>query len=97
LIFGYGIVEINDVNINDSMYLGIVYKIGFFGLFIILSKIFFLIINRIDILPISFYFVMFVILISGIGSKAIMGFRLDIYLTALLVTSIFPSLYRIKD
>jgi hypothetical protein len=89
--FGYGMVAVNNININDSIYLGIGYAIGLVGAFVVVANIFWWTWRRRTIFPTVLYLVMVIVLIAGIGTNSIMGFRLDILLTALCATNLFSS------
>lgn len=82
-IFGYGSIELSDVVINDSAYLSIVYLVGGFGLLVLIAILIMWILRRKSVLPVTFYLTVITILVAGIGSNSILGYRLDVFLSAL--------------
>lgn len=82
-VFGYGLIELSDVVINDSAYLSIVYLIGGFGLFVFGALFTVWILRRRSVLPVTFFLTIATIMVAGIGANSILGYRLDIFLSAL--------------
>lgn len=84
-LFGYGAININfnDVMINDSVYLVMLYQLGLFGSAVLAVHLAWLWQRRRRHLPPTLYFLVAIILIAGVGSNSILGFRVDILLTAL--------------
>jgi hypothetical protein len=79
---GYGLINLDNVNINDSAYLVTLYLLGFFGgLVLMMHILWWLWTGR--RLPLTLYLLLVLILIAGVGANSILGFRVDIYLTAL--------------
>lgn len=95
--FGYGVMVVDNVNINDSLYMGIIYSVGMFGAFIIFGVLLaWLIINK-NFIELSSGLALIIIAIAGVGTNSIMGFRLDLFLTAIIVTSIYSSKLRMNS
>lgn len=82
-IFGYGLIELSNVVINDSAYLFLVYLVGGFGLCVLGSTILLWILRRRSSLSVTFFLTVATILLAGVGSNSILGYRLDIFLSAL--------------
>ena len=82
-IFGYGLIELSDVVINDSAYLSIAYLIGGFGLFVLSALLTVWVLRRRSVLPVTFFLMIATIMVAGIGGNSILGYRLDIFLSAL--------------
>jgi hypothetical protein len=81
-VFGYGIISIENIIINDSLYLSMIYQFGVFGLCLIIAHLGGAILRRILLLPISFFLLITIILIAGLGANSIIGYRVDIFITA---------------
>lgn len=82
-IFGYGLIELREVVINDSAYLSIVYLIGAFGLFVLGALLTVWVLRRRSVLPVTFFLTVATIMVAGVGANSILGYRLDIFLSAL--------------
>lgn len=86
LLLGYGIVQFEGLIINDSAYLSMIYTFGLFGFFLIAIHLFaLLLLHRSSVQPLLLL-VIILILAAGVGANSLLGFRLDIYLTALMAT-----------
>jgi len=81
--FGYGLVAVDDVNINDSAYLVTGYLFGALGTFVIAALLSGWLWRRRETLHASHYLVLAIILVAGVGANSLLGFRVDIFLTAL--------------
>ncbi|MGV8934631.1 MAG: hypothetical protein ACOH1I_08410 [Gallionellaceae bacterium] len=82
-IFGYGFIELSDVVINDSAYLSIIYLIGGFGFSVLGAFLAVWVLRRRSVLPATFFLTVATIMVAGIGANSILGYRLDIFLSAL--------------
>lgn len=82
-LFGHGFLTPRAVIINDSAYLIVFYLVGLVGSTIFLGYLVWWIARRWRLLPATFYLTVLIVLIAGIGSNTILGFRIDIYLTSL--------------
>ena len=82
-IFGYGLIELSNVVINDSAYLSIVYLIGGFGLCVFGALLIVWILRRLSVLPVTFFLTVVTIMVAGVGANSILGYRLDVFLSAL--------------
>jgi hypothetical protein len=82
-IFGYGIISTSDVVINDSVFLVLFYLIGGFGFCVLSTLLGIWIFRRMTCLPFSFFLIVGLFIFAGLGSNSILGYRVDIFLTAL--------------
>lgn len=87
-LFGYGAIAVTNVMINDSAYLVTLYLFGIFGGTIFFATLAWPLWTRRRHLPSTLYLLVTIILIAGIGTNSIIGYRVDILLTA-----IFSLLY----
>lgn len=81
-VFGYGLVAIQSVVINDSAYMVLGYLVGTFGVMVIATLSCWWLWNRRSQLSASLYLIVVICLIAAVGSNSILGFRVDILLTA---------------
>lgn len=79
---GYGLINFDNVNINDSAYLVTLYLLGLFGGLVLVIHVLWGLWSE-GPLPLTLYLLLILILIAGVGANSILGFRVDIYLTAL--------------
>lgn len=82
-VFGYGLIELSDVVINDSAYLSVVYLIGGFGLCVLGALLIVWTLRRLSVLPVTFFLMVATIMVAGVGANSILGYRLDVFLSAL--------------
>jgi len=84
-LFGYGVTNVEGVNVNDSAYLVLTYLIGVFGISVLMLHLVCWIWYARRWVPATFYLVLAALLIAGVGANSILGFRVDILITALVV------------
>jgi hypothetical protein len=94
---GHGLVGIGYVTINDSAYLIVGYLFGVFGACVLAGFVLWGLLRNARQLPASLHFVLLAILIAGVGANSILGFRLDIFLTALCAVLCPVSTPELKD
>ena len=82
-ILGYGFIELSNVVINDSAYLSVIYLVGFFGTSLLSAFLLVWVLRQRAVLPVTFFLTTATMLVAGIGANSILGYRLDIFLTAL--------------
>lgn len=85
-LFGHGVANVEGVNVNDSAYLVLGYLIGAFGAAVLGLHILYWIWCARRSVPITFYIVLAAMLIAGIGANSILGFRVDVLISALAVS-----------
>jgi len=93
-LFGYGVANVEGVIVNDSAYLVLGYLIGLFGVAILALHLVYWICYARRWLPATFYLVLAAVLIAGVGANSILGFRVDILITALVVSLCIRPLAR---
>lgn len=86
IFFGHGFFSNNSVIINDSLYLILLYTFGIIGTLLIAIALFYILFIKDGQIDFSYYCIFLIIALSGIGSNSIIGYRVDIFLTALLTT-----------
>jgi surface polysaccharide O-acyltransferase-like enzyme len=77
--------------INDSMFLSLIYNFGIFGVVIIISIISRTLIQNKTKVPTDLILLILAVLIGGVGSNSIIGFRFDILLPACLFLILIHS------
>jgi hypothetical protein len=82
-LFGYGVVVVDNVIVNDSAYLEIGYRFGVLGGVVLATLLSWSLLRWKNTLPASLYLVLVIILIAGVGANSLLGFRVDIFLTAM--------------
>lgn len=89
-LFGHGVANVEGVNVNDSAYLILGYLIGAFGVAVLVLHLVYWIWRAERRVPATFYLVLAAVLIAGVGANSILGFRVDILITALVVSLCIP-------
>lgn len=92
LFFGYGLISLNNIIINDSIYLTLFYLIGGIGFSFIAVFLITWIAKKRRSLPLSFYLIVFAVLLAGLGSNSIIGYRVDIIISSMCASLYFGSL-----
>jgi hypothetical protein len=90
-IFGHGIADVQHVIINDSAYLVIFYLIGLFGATALGLHVVWWMRSGGRHVPLTLLLMITVVLLAGVGANSILGFRVDIIMTALAVSMYMDS------
>ncbi len=94
ILFGYGFIHNKDVVVNDSAYLIILYRIGLMGAVLFSIYIVKWVICEKSNNKFVFYNMILVILLAGIGTNSILGYRIDVLLTVLCVSLYLEPKYK---
>ena len=80
--FGYGLVAPQNIIINDSLYLEFGFLVGLFGFLVMTGFLLSWLWRWRRRIMATLYLIGAIVLIAGIGSNSIFGFRVEIFLTA---------------
>lgn len=89
-LFGHGVVTVADVNVNDSAYLVLGFLVGGFGIAVLGLHLAYWTWHARRSVPATFWLVLAACLIAGVGANSVLGFRVDILTTALVVSLCSP-------
>jgi hypothetical protein len=89
-LFGHGVVAVGGVNVNDSAYLVLGFLVGGFGIAVLALHLVYWIWRAKRSVPATFWLVLAALLIAGVGANSVLGFRVDILTTALVVSLCSP-------
>jgi hypothetical protein len=81
-VLGYGLVAIDNIVVNDSAYLVLGYFVGIFGVLVVAALSMGWLWRWRHKVSDTLYLILAIILIAGVGTNSILGFRVDIFLTA---------------
>ena len=94
-LFGHGIASVQNVVINDSAYLVVGYLIGAFGAAVLGLHVAWWLWSGRRYVPFTLLLVLTALLLAGVGANSVLGYRVDIIVTALGVSLCMAS--RRKD